>query len=57
MDDNTFSIWKSELLKELPSFWESLSETRKKQNSKKNNYTIKDFSLKFIIFLLNIKYS
>jgi len=30
LDDNTFSIWKSELLKELPSFWESMSESKKK---------------------------
>jgi hypothetical protein len=30
LDENTFNIWKSELLKELPAFWESMSESRKK---------------------------
>jgi len=24
LDDSTFTIWKSELQKELPSFWESM---------------------------------
>lgn len=24
IDENTFNIWKSELQKELPSFWESM---------------------------------
>jgi len=30
LDDKTFSIWKSELLKELPSFWESMTESKRK---------------------------
>jgi len=30
MDSNTFKEWKSELQKELPSFWESVSETKRK---------------------------
>jgi len=25
LDDNTFNMWKSELQKELPSFWDSMS--------------------------------
>jgi len=26
LDDLKFNIWKTELLKDLPSFWESISE-------------------------------
>ena len=26
LDDSTFSLWKSELQKELPMFWESIEE-------------------------------
>lgn len=28
LDDETFNVWKTELLKELPSFWESMSGKR-----------------------------
>jgi len=30
MNNNTFKEWKTELQKELPSFWESVSETKRK---------------------------
>ena len=30
MDDSTFHEWKSELLKELPAFWEQINEGFKK---------------------------
>ena len=30
IDDHTFDIWKSELQKDLPDFWESMSENRRK---------------------------
>ncbi len=26
IDESTFTVWKSELLKELPSFWEELEK-------------------------------
>jgi len=32
LDDQTFNIWKNELLKELPDFWESMSESRKRSH-------------------------
>jgi len=28
LDDHTFKMWKSELEKELPSFWESVSNNK-----------------------------
>jgi len=31
LDDQTFNIWKNELLKELPDFWESMSESRSRR--------------------------
>ena len=30
LDDQTFNVWKTELLKELPEFWESMSESRRR---------------------------
>ena len=30
LDDSTFNMWKSELQKELPSFWESMSTFRRR---------------------------
>ena len=29
LDDCTFNLWKSELLRELPDFWESMDESIK----------------------------
>jgi len=29
LDDTTFSVWKTELLKELPLFWETMQKSRK----------------------------
>ncbi len=29
LDDSTFSTWRSELEKELPSFWEEISGSRR----------------------------
>ena len=31
MDESTFNVWKDELLKELPSFWEEINEGFKKR--------------------------
>ena len=28
IDDSTFTVWKSELQKELPSFWESMTKLK-----------------------------
>ena len=30
LDDSTFNMWKSELQKELPAFWESMTDFRRK---------------------------
>ena len=30
LDDSTFNMWKSELQKELPTFWESMSDFRRR---------------------------
>jgi hypothetical protein len=30
LDDQTFNVWKTELLKELPLFWEEMSQSKKK---------------------------
>ena len=30
LDDQTFNIWKNELLKDLPDFWESMVESKRK---------------------------
>ena len=30
LDDSTFNMWKSELEKELPTFWESMTEFRRR---------------------------
>ena len=30
LDEFTFNMWKSELEKELPNFWESMSELRRR---------------------------
>ncbi len=30
LDEPTFNLWKSELQKELPSFWQEMNETRMK---------------------------
>jgi len=30
IDDSTFNMWKSELQKELPSFWEEMTELKKR---------------------------
>ncbi len=30
LDESTFKIWKSELQKELPTFWESMTEFRRR---------------------------
>jgi hypothetical protein len=32
LDDSTFSVWKLELEKELPMFWESMEEPIKPRN-------------------------
>ena len=29
IDESTFKIWKSELQKELPQFWQSINQSRK----------------------------
>ena len=31
MDDSTFSMWKTELLKELPAFWKEINEGFKRR--------------------------
>lgn len=30
LDESTFDIWKSELQKDLPTFWESMTDSRRK---------------------------
>ena len=30
LDESTFHMWKSELQKELPNFWESMTEFRRR---------------------------
>jgi hypothetical protein len=30
LDESTFDVWKSELQKDLPTFWESMTDSRRK---------------------------
>jgi len=34
LDETTFNMWKSELEKELPSFWESVNDIQEKINNR-----------------------